>query len=156
MPRLVTAKELSTIMDLTDRRVNQLVTEGIIEKEIEGNFDVMKCIISYYKNKAGVEAGINYEVERALHEKIKRETAEIQLAELRGNMHNADDVKRVLTGMLITFKSKILAIPGAVAARLTNQSNPNVISTVLTKEVKTALQELSEYDANLFISRDSS
>lgn len=155
MSMSVNARELANIMDLSERRVNQLVSEGVLQKETDGKFDVMKCVIDYYKNKAGLEAGASYEIERALHEKIKRETAEIELAELRGNMHSATDIKRVVSGMLINFRGKMLAIPATISPKIINQNNPNVIASALTKAIKTALQELSEYDAKLFVSDGS-
>lgn len=152
MSMFVTAKQMAKIMDLSERRINQLVTEGVISKESDGQYNVMKVIIEYYKNKSGVEAGINYDQEHALLEKVKRETAEIELAELKGDVHRAQDVKQVLCGMIITCRNKLLAMPAGVAVKLVGQKNPSVIIDILTKEVKIALNELSEYDVKLFVS----
>ncbi len=152
---MVNAKTMAKIMDLSERRINQLVSEGVIGKEPDGQYNVMQVIVDYYKNKSGVEAGINYEQEHAMLEKIKRETAEIELAELKGEVHRAEDVKLALCGMIITCRNKLLAMPAMVAKKLVNQSNQNVIMDILTKEVKFALNELAEYDAKLFV-RDNS
>lgn len=152
MSMLVNAKTMAKIMDLSERRINQLVSEGVISKEPDGQYNIMQVILDYYKNKSGVESGINYDVEHALLEKAKRETAEIELGELKGEVHRAPDVKEVLCGMIITCRNKLLAMPGAVAIKLVGQKNPNVVIDILTKEVKIALSELSEYDAKLFVS----
>ena len=152
MPMFVNAKAMAKIMDLSERRINQLVTEGVISKESDGNYNVMQVIVDYYKNKSGFESGINYDQEHALLEKVKRETAEIELAELKGEIHRADDIKAVLAGMIITCRNKLLTMPASIAVRLVGQKNPNVVIDILTKEIKIALNELSEYDAKMFVS----
>lgn len=152
MSMMVNAKQMAKIMDLSERRINQLVTEKVITKDPDGQFNVMKVILDYYKNKNGIGNGINYDEEHALLEKVKRETAEIELAELKGEVHRADDVKKALCGMIITCRNKLLAMPAGVAIKLVGQKNASVIIDILTKEVKIALKELSEYDPKLFVS----
>lgn len=154
MTKIVNQKQLAEIIGITDRHVRRLEEQGIINKTGNGKYDLTSCIDAYYKHKYRPPSNAEYEREHALHEKVKREIAEIELMELKGNMHKADDIKRIMTGMLINFKGKMLTIPGTVSARLINQSNPNVIDNILTKEVKVALQELSEYDAKLFLNTD--
>lgn len=150
MSMLVNAKTMAKIMDLSERRVNQLVAEKVITKDPDGQFNVMQVILDYYKNKAGIGPGINYDQEHALLEKVKREIAEIELAELKKEVHRADDIKNVLGGMIIACRNKLLAMPLGVAVKLVGQRNPNIIIDVLTKEVKIALDELAGYDVNMF------
>lgn len=149
---LVNAKTMAKIMDLSERRVNQLVAEKVVNKDEDGQFNVMQVILDYYKNKAGIGPGINYDQEHALLEKVKREMAEIELAELKNEVHRADDIKNVLGGMIIACRNKLLAMPAGVAIKLVGQKNASVIIDILTKEVKIALTELSEYDPKLFVS----
>jgi phage terminase Nu1 subunit (DNA packaging protein) len=148
----VNAKTMAKIMDLSERRINQLVSDGVIVKESDGQYNVMQVIIDYYKNKSGVEAGINYDQEHALHEKAKREKAEMINAKLKGQLHDAKDVEQVMTNMLVTFRSKMLGLPYKLAPKLVRQKSVNIISSVLDKEIKDALLELSEYDPALFTS----
>lgn len=154
MAMLVNAKTMAKIMDLSERRVNQLVAEKVINKEEDGQFNVMQVIVEYYKNKAGIGPGINYDQEHAMLEKVKREMAEIELAELKNEVHRADDIKNVLGGMIIACRNKLLAMPLGISVKLVGQKNPNVIIDLLTREVKIALDELAEYDANMFVGDD--
>lgn len=154
MAMLVNAKTMAKIMDLSERRVNQLVAEKVINKDEDGQFNVMQVIVEYYKNKAGIGPGINYDQEHALLEKVKREMAEIELAELKNEVHRADDIKNVLGGMIIACRNKLLAMPFGISVKLVGQKNPNVIIDLLTREVKIALDELAEYDANMFVGDD--
>ena len=150
MSMIVNAKTMAKIMNLSERRINQLVSEGVLSKEPDGKYNVMQVIIDYYKNKSGLEAGINYEQERSLHEKAKRERAEMLNAKLRGQLHDAKDVELVMTNMLVTFRNKMLGLPYKLAPKLVRQRNVNIISTVLDKEIREVLFELSEYDPALF------
>jgi plasmid maintenance system antidote protein VapI len=39
------AKTMAKIMDLTERRINQLVAEKVINKDEDGQFNVMQVIV---------------------------------------------------------------------------------------------------------------
>lgn len=152
MAYYVNTKVMAQILEMGERRIQQLSKDGIISREPDGTFDAMKVVIEYYKNKNGIDGSTNYDNEHALLEKAKRETAEIELAELKGEIHKAEDIKVVLSGMIITCRNKLLTIPATVAVRLIGQKNPNVVIDILTKEIKIALNELAEYDVSLFAS----
>ncbi len=155
MPMLVNAKTMAKIMDLSERRINQLASEGVICKDSDGQYNVMQTITEYYKKKNGIEAGTNYDVEHALLEKVKREIAEIELSELKGEVHRAADIKEAICGMIINCRNKLLAMPATVAVRIVGQKNPSVVIDILIKEIKMALSELSEYDVKLFVGNDN-
>ena len=63
--------------------------------------------------------------------------------------HDAADVERVMTDMLSKLRSQLLVIPAKMAARLENHSR-SVIMTELSKEIKSRLTELSDYDPEIF------
>ena len=152
MSMLVNAKSMAKIMDLSERRINQLVSGGAICKEPDGQYNVMQVIIDYHKNKNGIDTGINYDQEHALHEKAKREKAEMVNAKLKGQLHDAKDVEQVMTNMLVTFRSKLLGIPSRLAGKLVRQKSINIINHELEKAIKDTLTELSEYDPGMFSS----
>jgi AcrR family transcriptional regulator len=91
-----------------------------------------------------------YSLEQTLLTRAKREKAELELAELRGFMHHADDVRAVMSDMLARFKARIRAIPAGVAPALATESDPAAIMDILTRETNAALQELAEYDPDEF------
>ena len=62
--------------------------------------------------------------EKALHEKAKRELAEIQLAQKRREMHDAADVEAVLTEILVNFRNQIRGIPAEMAPLRFGESRP--------------------------------
>lgn len=152
MESFVTAKRLAQILGITERRVNQLVKEEkILEKDPNGKFNLQNNIYNYYKFKFCKDEEIDFAIERAKHERAKREMAEIELAKLKNKMHDAEDVERVLTGMLINFRNRMLTIPVKVAPKVIGQKNIAVINEILRQEIQDALQELSEYNPEMFL-----
>jgi hypothetical protein len=156
---IVSTDAMATLLGFTRQRINQLAKEGILEKQAAGRYPLMKNVQRYIEYlRTGVkdkgdeddEAQAKYWEEKALHEKAKREMAEIKLAKLKNQMHDASDVELVMTNMLVTFRTRILAIPDKVAPRVIGLKNLSEISDAINNELLEALTELSEYDPALF------
>jgi hypothetical protein len=150
LPLFVSSSDLAKVLGITQRRVQQLENENTLVKNADGKFELSKNIELYYTWKLQPSNNANYDTEKALHEKAKREKAEMINAKLKGQLHDAKDVERVMTNMLVTFRSKMLGLPYKLAPKLVKQKNVNIISSVLDKEIKDVLLELSEYDPAMF------
>lgn len=144
----VKAKELAAILGLTTRRINQLSKEGILKKNSKGFFNLTHAVPAYIAY-ASIE---NDELrqEKILHERAKRKKAEIDLAHLENRMHDAADIEMAITGMLVTFRNRILSIPQKLAPRLIGLTNLTEIMSIINVELREALTELSEYDPAMF------
>ena len=147
------ARELAELLGISERRVNQLVNEEVLHREIEGDFALTMAIASFYENKYSSKD--DYWSEKALHEAAKRKLAELELAKRQNLSHDAADVERVMTDMLSKLRSQLLGIPAKMAARLENQSR-SVIMTELSKEIKSRLTELSDYNPEIFSNEEDS
>lgn len=153
---VVNTDTMATLLGFTRQRINQLAKEGILEKQAAGRFPLMKNIQRYIEYlKSGQkpeeeEHAAKYWEEKALHEKAKRELAELRLARLRGQLHDAADVELVLTNMLATFRNRVLAIPQKVAPKVIGMNNLAEINETINVELLDALTELSEYDPIMF------
>lgn len=155
---MVNTKVLANIFGLTERRVRQLVEEGIINRISHGRYDLQDCLkkyIAFLRTAAtaemdGGEVKEKLDYEKFLHERAKREKAEIELAHIKGQMHHAADVEQVMNDMLGAFRAKLLALPAKVAPLLIAQNNLSAIQDILQSEIYEALNELSDYDPVLF------
>lgn len=76
------------------------------------------------------------EYEKWLHEKAKREKAEIELAHIKKEMHRSDEVEKVVNNMLMSFRSKVLSIPSKTAAMLVNKNDPKLIEALLERDIR--------------------
>lgn len=151
------AKQLSDVLNLTPRRVQQLAEDGIIVKASRGKyfaFESIKRYVQTLQEKRGDSDKVDYYTEHALLEKAKREKAELELAKRKNQLHDAADVELVLTNMLTTFRNRVMAIPPKVAPKVIGVKNLAEINQVIQQEILEALTELSEYDPAMFAGGD--
>lgn len=154
---VVNTDVMADLLGFTRQRINQLASEGVLDKQSPGRYLLYRNIKRYVdflragqRSGEEEEAQADYWSEKALHEKAKRETAEIRLAQLKGQMHEAADVEMVMTNMLATFRNRVLAIPQKTAPKIIGLDNLAEINEAINVELLEALTELSEYDPTLF------
>lgn len=147
----VNQKTLASALGITARQVRNLRDEGMFSF-IPGTkkYDLTKCVKEYIEFKVKAETGrgasIDIEKEKAQHERAKKEITQLKLRKLRKEVHEASDVREMLTGMLVNFRSHLLSVPSRIAPLILNESDINVIIRRLEKEMLDTLDELSEYD----------
>lgn len=117
---VVNTKVLANLFGVTERRIRQ---------NAEADNTKLKESLDY---------------EKFLHEKAKREKAEIELAHIKGTLHHASEVERVMTRMLSDFRAKLLALLSKVAPVLIARKEIVVIQDIFQKEIYEALQEFSD------------
>lgn len=157
---VVAGSYLANLFGITDRRVRQLAEEEVIVRVKKGRYDLVESIkgyIIYLKTNQDLkesksESDLDYDKEKAIHERVKREMAELNLAEMKGQVHYADDVQKVMNDMLSNFRSKILSIAAKLSPILVARTDVSQIQTMISKECHEVLEELSEYDPKLFYS----
>lgn len=155
---IVTTPVIASIFGLTDRRVRQLVEEGLIDRVKNGSYDLAQTVKRYIMflrassdgKELEKDSEAMYLIEKTKHEAAKREIAEIELAQIKGRMHDAVDIERVMTAMLMAFRAKMLSMPSKIAPILIAHNEIAVIQDIIQKEVHEALSELSEYDPLVF------
>lgn len=144
-----TGADLARLLCITDRRVRQLVTDGIITKQPEGDYLLPEAIAEYYAFKYKPDEAVDYMEEKALHEKAKRALAELELAKRRNEVHDAEDVQIVMVDMLTNLRSQLLGLPTKMAQQLAER-DAGYIDKALTKEIEERLSELSDYSPTMF------
>jgi hypothetical protein len=73
----------------------------------------------------------------------------MNLAERKGELHDARDVEFIMNNMLTYFKQRVLSIPSRVA-RLCVGKTFREIFDLLMVEIELCLRELSSYDKSRF------
>lgn len=158
----VSASVLGDLLGVTDRRVRQLAEEGIFIRVSKGRYSLPESIKNYITTlkmqndilTSGQEEGIDLELEKAIHERIKRHQSEIKLALMKGEVHRSDDVEQVMTDMLTSFRTRLLNIPSKVAPMLVARNEAGHIRDMLTNEMVEVLEELKDYDPTKFYGED--
>lgn len=145
--RTVGTGELAAIIGKSDRWVRQLTGEKVLHQVERGKYILGESIQAYCEHIAGGKEEdkrprlIDYKTE---HEKAKAEKAALELEQMKGNLHAAADVERLLSDLILTTKARLLGIPNRVATECENEP-ANVIETVVRREVESALAGLAKY-----------
>lgn len=147
------SSQLAQLLGITDRRVRQLADDTVITRQAEGDFILPEAIMEYYTFKFKGEEAVDYMAEKALHEKAKRELAELELGRRRRELHEAGDVEAVLSEMLTNLRSQLKGIPSKMAPSLAGQPKEE-INELLTREIETRLEEIRDYTPDMFDQAD--
>ena len=156
---LVDSKIIAQLFGVTTRRVQQLAQEGIISATKQGNankYDLLPTIQRYIKHlsekanrkeatKKDTETeGRRLEAEADL-KRSKADMAALQLKELEGKMHRSEDVEAVMTDLVYTIRSMLMALPGRLAVDVVSAKTAAEASEVIRAEVYKVLEELAGY-----------
>ncbi|MBU5438302.1 hypothetical protein KQI42_09795 [Tissierella sp. MSJ-40] len=149
--KLYDARAIARFLDITERRVRQLRDEKIIEEYPNSNglYELLPTVHSYinYLRKGNPESeeAINYNAERAKLVRAKRLNEEFELKIKENQLHNSEDIERVMTDMLINFKSRLMAIPSKLSPVLSKKTDKTEIFKILKEYIDEALNELSDF-----------
>jgi len=153
---LVNVQKLASAMNVTARRVQQLVGEGLPREE-KGKYDLAKCLLWYIRYLQNVIEGrgvptpdgelSSMKEERLALLRVDRELREIELAEKRGSLVAIVDVEKTMSDLVLTTKARIMGIAPRLAAELVGEVSRVMIQAKIEKEIRSALVHLEKIGA---------
>lgn len=150
-------KVIAQIFGVSTRRVEQLKTEGVIEGQGKPTkYDLLPTIKAYIKYLADKAYGREVKKTTAQLEEsklraevdikeAKAEAARLELKELQGKMHRAEDVEAIMTDHVLYLRSLLMAMPGKLAVDLSGTHTASEQADRVKTEVYWILENLSEY-----------
>ena len=88
----------------------------------------------------------DYNLERARRERYEADQAELRLAQMRGELVRADDVKAAHQRKVAALLEAFLQLPARVVPMLAADATPAGMDAVLTREIHLAMAMLQEID----------
>lgn len=146
--KLYTVKAVAEWLDLTESRVRQLRKDKIITEYRPGLYELKTVnheYINYLRKSSPAEAGIDYNAERAKLARAKRESQELELRLRRGELHETGEIEQAMTGTLVKFKTRLMAVPAKLSPILAKKKDQAEIFMIIKKAVDEALEELSDF-----------
>ena len=142
---------IAKLLDLSERRVQQLSREGVIPKATRGQYDLVGSVRGYVRylrdQAAKAQAGApDYAAERARFIRARADLAEMEAEEKRGSVIAAEDVEAAWIAMLALLRTRLLALPDRLAPRLHAEASPAGVRDVMRGAIREALEELAESD----------
>lgn len=154
---LISSLTLGEIIGVTDERVRQLEDKGILSSVIlpgQGHkkmFDLAPSVKAYVEYiKKGTTPSTNSMSEAMLVAELRYKEAragkiELELAELKGQMHRAEDVEKVVSDMVAKLRAAVLALPGRLAVDAAKAATAKEASAVIKTAVDELLNETADY-----------
>ncbi|MFM9889606.1 MAG: hypothetical protein ACKVOE_03030 [Rickettsiales bacterium] len=142
---------LARLFNLTERRLQQMAREGIIPKPEKGKYDLIGCTRAYIKYLQERATGRDIEpqdayLERARLLKAQADKVELEVKNLNGEVVPSEQVELLWSGLVASFRLRMLAMPVRCALRVMNLKTYAEVEGCLREHVHEALNELSRYD----------
>ena len=159
----VNASMLGDIIGVSDRRIRGLAKEGVLVRAAKGRYKLIESLKNYIltlkiANGGDVQASdaenLDLDTEKAKHEVIKIQMSELKLRLMEGSVHKSEDVRAVMSDMLVTFRSRLMNHPAKTAPILANMYDTGQIQAYLEREMQEALRELRDYNPKEFYNDD--
>ena len=130
--------------NVTKGYIGRLVKEGRLHL-IKGKLNV-KMADAELDNKSNDDKAPNYWSEKALHEKAKRELAELDLKLKSNQVVEVDQIGDHLDKIFSAVRQKLLGLPSKVAPLVQAEESVGGVRIVLESSIFEVLSELSEYN----------
>jgi hypothetical protein len=138
-------KTISKLLDLSPRRVQQLVKEGVIPKMERGLYELVPVVRGYihYLRERNIQDGV-VSLEEVRTRKIKAEAAlaEMELSKLRDETINVRAASLVWSEIVAVAKSRLLSIPAKLAPIVAVEESPAICKGLIEEQVVEVLYEL--------------
>jgi phage terminase Nu1 subunit (DNA packaging protein) len=163
--KLVSTEELAQFVGVDPRRIQQLTQEGVIKKEPgdkkTAKYDFVRnvhSLLQYYRQKSDSRrSGDSDEMvgEKLKQITIKRELEELKLAQLKGNLHKAEDIERIMGAMLTRLRINLLAIPMGLAPILRDMDDAMEIAEKMDERIRRAMNEVADMDLKKLVESEN-
>lgn len=151
--------DIAKLFGVSVRRIQQLTQDGVLHTKsvtINGRnskrYYLAETVQEYMKH---VSAKAEGKGSKGLQDRVQENEArikdakatklEMELQELRGEMHRSEDVEAVTNELVYSIRSMILALPGRLAVDTFSSSSAAEASDLIRQECYQILSELSDH-----------
>ena len=143
----VPINSLCQVLNLGERRIQQLVKEGILRKEERGRYPFIEDIKKYVMYlQARVDGGGNIiDLDEARKRKLQAEAmlAELELENAQSNTLSVSDHGEVIGSLGDTIRGRLLVLPSKLAPALALESKQGLCKQIIEDEIRSTLAEIA-------------
>jgi phage terminase Nu1 subunit (DNA packaging protein) len=166
-----TVADLAEILQLTERRIQKLAENGELEciqgrdgrYYFEKNVVIRKYIDGFRNKIADLEKSVKHgktldkntipldnqkDIEDVRLKKARADIAEMQSAEIRGDLHRADDIENIFGNLLTRLVAEIKSLPGRLGTSTAFATTPAETTQIINSEVISLINNFSEFKYN--------
>jgi len=140
---------IAKILNLTERRIQQLSQEGVIPKNERGRYDLENSVrgyVQFLQDRASGQSleSADYHKERARLTKLQADEKSLLLEQLRGKLLTVEDVSETWVEMITNARAKLLSLPNKMAGQVTGLQEMAEVEALLKTTIYEALTELAD------------
>lgn len=147
----MTKKELATVAGYTYRRLYDIDRDLPKDKKLfvageGGKYDLALFVqrwVEYNVNSEACEVE-DLDTVKARHEVVKTQKTELEVARLRGQLIDVQDVKRLWGDIANTVMQNMVHLPSKLAPLLRMQENTEVIADIIGEGIRGVLEEIAD------------
>jgi phage terminase Nu1 subunit (DNA packaging protein) len=145
---------VARLLDLSERRVQQLSREGVIPKAERGHYDLIGSVrgyVRYLRDQAlKAQAGApDYAAERARFIRARADLAEMEAEEKRRSLIAAEQIEASWIAVLALLRTRLLALPDRLAPQAFEQSTVGDTRNLIRAAIREVLDDLAQPDIEL-------
>jgi phage terminase Nu1 subunit (DNA packaging protein) len=137
------------MLDLTDRRVQQLAKKGVLPKTEKGKYDLVGCVRGYVHYLRDITLGDTDSDGNKWRERMVKANAlkaEMELDQMKQDLVKVEKVERYLDKLFTAIKQHILLMPAKVSPMLAGEDTEEGIKLVLEGEAQDILTLIADYE----------
>jgi len=137
--RKVRLKETSSFLDLTGRRVQQLVKEKVIPQSRKGFYDLKRCVVNYIRFLRGTDQSQDLQQIKARNLAQKTKKLEVETAQLEQSLILKTELTRLLQGHVTAAEMAFAHLPAHLSHILVQLKEPldqKLISIIIDYAIK--------------------
>ena len=151
--KIMTLQELSEFLMLTDRRIQQLKDANVIVRVERGQYDFVKstqAYINFLRERAfGGVANTDQHGEKTRLITAQANIAEMNDAELRGDLLRADETRRAIFTAARGVRNSLQTVADRLAVPLAGEDDHHEIHDMIEGEINQILHDMENEFANL-------
>ncbi|WP_375571268.1 terminase small subunit, Nu1 [Seohaeicola saemankumensis] len=145
---------IARLLDLSERRIQQLSREGVIPKAERGQYDLIGSVrgyVRYLRDQAlKAQAGApDYAAERARFIRARADLAEMEAEEKRRSLIAAEQIEAAWIAVLALLRTRLLALPDRLAPQAFEQSTVGDTRNLIRAAIREVLDDLAQPDIEL-------
>jgi hypothetical protein len=140
---------IAVLLDLTERRVQQLAGEGVIPRNSHGRYEIGLAVRGYvkYLRERSIR-GDSSGADEVGASRVKLLTARARMATLEadqfeGQLLKRTDVEKAWSAIISTIRTRLLSIPQSTAPAIVYLASAGQVAALLTTAVTEALDDIA-------------
>lgn len=148
----LTKKELATVAGYTYRRLYDIDmglpdSKKLFVKSEGGKYDLALFVqrwVEYNAHGGDDTQDMTLDEIKAIHEQVKTQKTELEVARMKGQLVDIDDVRRLWGNVANTVMQNLIRLPSKIAPQVQGMESTELIAGVLDKEIRDALNAIAD------------